>query len=363
MSTELNDMNPIITQANYEEFFLLYVDNELTEQERAMVDAFIQFHPELQPELDLLMGARLEPELFHFEGKEQLLSGNIRENSIDETLLLHIDNELDENTRQSVTQKLEKDETYRRQYQLLLRTKSDPAEVIPYPNKKELYRHSVVRMRLGVALRVAAAVLVVALMGVLFLSQKDPATNHPVAATWPGKPAATTAGAGSNTPSASVANKQATAAPQLPTAAGGANHTVDKTLAAATPPTTKPVAGHKAEVATPPAPTLSETITPATGNDMLAQVQTPRISEADLPRMEAAKKITPPDVTPQPLETYDITTPAADPVLAVAKEAGNRGNIKSLLRRATRLVERRTGINTTNDDDELLIGVVAVKLK
>jgi hypothetical protein len=52
------------------------------------------------------------------------------------------------------------------------------------------------------------------------------------------------------------------------------------------------------------------------------------------------------------------------PKEAVAANNEHKGSIKSFLRKATRLIERKTGIDPTNgDDDELLIGVVAVKLK
>jgi hypothetical protein len=43
--------------------------------------------------------------------------------------------------------------------------------------------------------------------------------------------------------------------------------------------------------------------------------------------------------------------------------SNKKGSIRGLLRKATRLVERTTGISATNEDDELLIGAVAVKLK
>ena len=48
-----------ITPENYEEYLLLYVDNELTAAEKEMVDAFLIVHPELQIELDMLMSTRL----------------------------------------------------------------------------------------------------------------------------------------------------------------------------------------------------------------------------------------------------------------------------------------------------------------
>jgi vesicle coat complex subunit len=41
----------------------------------------------------------------------------------------------------------------------------------------------------------------------------------------------------------------------------------------------------------------------------------------------------------------------------------NKGSVRGLLRKATRLIEKRTGIDPTNDDGELLIGAVALRLK
>ena len=42
--------------------------------------------------------------------------------------------------------------------------------------------------------------------------------------------------------------------------------------------------------------------------------------------------------------------------------ASNKGSVKGFLRKTTRLIEKRTGIDATNDG-ELLIGAVAINLK
>ena len=51
-----------INRNTYEEFFLLYVDNELSQAERRQVEAFIEENPDLRPELDMLHDVVLRPE-------------------------------------------------------------------------------------------------------------------------------------------------------------------------------------------------------------------------------------------------------------------------------------------------------------
>lgn len=359
MSPNANDNTPIITLANYEEYFLMYVDEELTAQEKAMVDAFVQFHPDLQAELDLLLGTRLQPGSMQFGSLENLLSDHMRSSITDESLLLHVDGELDEAEKEAVEKKLATDETYREQHQLLLRTKSNPAELIPYPNKEELYRHTEHRMRFGFALRVAAAVLLVASMGLLLLQQQN---------VW-------------QTGTASVASrKPATTSTGVTAAPADAGSSVAKTNAAVTntaadpekTPAQEQAALFVASVNEPKVKTASDAIATETrqvaeettaqvpaADRMLAyeQVSLPQMDNAEVKPIPSEKRGIMPEVTATEIP---VTSVDAAPVFADNRE---RGNIKSLLRKATRLVERRTGINTTNDDEELLIGVVALKLK
>jgi hypothetical protein len=61
-----------INRHNYEEFFLLYVDNELQQAERAEVEDFVRQNADLGSELEMLKQATLEQEDFSFDQKELL---------------------------------------------------------------------------------------------------------------------------------------------------------------------------------------------------------------------------------------------------------------------------------------------------
>src|SRR5579871_5542956 len=52
----------MITRDNYEEFFLLYTDNELSVAERHEVERFVADHPDLREEWEALLQCRLSPD-------------------------------------------------------------------------------------------------------------------------------------------------------------------------------------------------------------------------------------------------------------------------------------------------------------
>ncbi len=67
--------NPLtgIHTGNYESFFLLYADNELSADEKKTVEAFLDLHPQYQGELELLHAARMTPDrAVLYEGKQAL---------------------------------------------------------------------------------------------------------------------------------------------------------------------------------------------------------------------------------------------------------------------------------------------------
>ena len=65
----------MINRDNYEEFFLMYVDGELSATDKEMVDGFVQQNLDLKDELTMLQQAVLlpEPEII-FADKNTLLN-------------------------------------------------------------------------------------------------------------------------------------------------------------------------------------------------------------------------------------------------------------------------------------------------
>ena len=69
-----------ISRHNYESWFLLYADGELTPDEQAHVDQFLLQHPSLQEEFDQVMLLRLDhSDTIEFEEKELLKPGVLEE--------------------------------------------------------------------------------------------------------------------------------------------------------------------------------------------------------------------------------------------------------------------------------------------
>ena len=61
-----------IDRNNYEEFFLLYVDNELSAADRKAVELFVQHNADLKAELDMLQQTVFNADDVVFEHKTSL---------------------------------------------------------------------------------------------------------------------------------------------------------------------------------------------------------------------------------------------------------------------------------------------------
>ncbi len=134
----------MITRDNYDEFFMLYVDNELSPAERRVVEAFVAENVDLKAELDILLQCRLDPEYgLIFVNRESLLKQTpVAQNPLpqEESLLLYIDRELDEDARRSVESLSRRDPSILRELTLLQQTVIEPDPALVFKNKELLYK-------------------------------------------------------------------------------------------------------------------------------------------------------------------------------------------------------------------------------
>lgn len=129
-----------ITRHNYENFFLLYVDNELSAADRKAVDVFVQANPDLRIELEALQQTVVKADDIILDKKDWLY----REEEItalQESLLLYADDELTAAEKQPVELLLATDETAKNEWSILSKTKLKPDMAVVFPDKKLLYRH------------------------------------------------------------------------------------------------------------------------------------------------------------------------------------------------------------------------------
>lgn len=149
----------MIDRYNYEEFFLLYVDGELSQADRNAVDDFVQQNPDLATELEMLKHSVLPVDNMVFLDKASLLKKEaaINSSNYETFLLLSVDDELNAQQRQELETYILQNPAVQEAYSVLLQTRLSP-EVIAHPNKKELYRYEKVKqIELGGWMRISAA--------------------------------------------------------------------------------------------------------------------------------------------------------------------------------------------------------------
>ena len=127
-----------INRHNYEEFFLLYIDNELSAADRKAVELFVQENADLEEELNMLQQTVFDADAVVFDNKNSLRKEEIT--ALQEDLLLYIDGELNANSKWHVESLLQTDTAANKELALLQQTKLQPDTAIVFTNKKSLYR-------------------------------------------------------------------------------------------------------------------------------------------------------------------------------------------------------------------------------
>ncbi|MEO7309422.1 MAG: hypothetical protein ABIX01_03415 [Chitinophagaceae bacterium] len=128
----------VITRHNYEEYFLMLADGELSPAQEELVLAFTHQHPDLAEELDSLMQCRLEAEIPAIFPKEKILKPvfwNVEHpDEIQVQLLVLLDNELAGAEKTRLEQQIADNKDLELEWntlQTLGRLKADPPPSFP----------------------------------------------------------------------------------------------------------------------------------------------------------------------------------------------------------------------------------------
>lgn len=177
-----------INRQNYEEHFLLYVDNELTVTQKKAVETFIQENPDLEEELVMLQQSVLHPnQHVVFDNKESLLKnvpadGLVNTTNYQEYFVLYGDNELTSNQKDLVDQFVGKHPQYQQEFELIQQARLLPDNAVVFPDKNDLYRSEEEERVVPFQWRkLAVAAVILLFMGgfgwyVITNNQKDPQT-------------------------------------------------------------------------------------------------------------------------------------------------------------------------------------------
>ena len=134
-----------INRNNYEEYFLLYADDELSKAERKVVEVFVKENPEFREEFCMLKltinipddEIKLEDKSFLFKNESSFI---INKNNCEEVFVNYHDNELSEKEKLETENFLAQHPGLKSEFELIGKAKLSPETSIVYPGKKELYR-------------------------------------------------------------------------------------------------------------------------------------------------------------------------------------------------------------------------------
>ena len=172
-----------INRNNYEEFFLLYIDDELDAASKIEVENFVQQNADLAVELDMLMQTKSHPHEIIFSDKENLLKteGNsINEKNYEEYFLLYIDNELSTAKREEVETYVLQHPKLQDEFTGLKRVVLIP-EIVSYGDKEDLYYTEKRRRVYMHPFRMAAAAIFIGVCACAWWWLQKPASTITVA--------------------------------------------------------------------------------------------------------------------------------------------------------------------------------------
>jgi len=135
-----------INRNNYEEYFLLYVDNELNAVEREAVEVFVMQNADLRGELNMLQETVLRADKkVSFFNKAELMKSSAPANPVNETnyeeyFILYGDDELSNEEKDFVEQFVYRHPQHQLAFELLQGIRFTADTSVVFPDKQSLYR-------------------------------------------------------------------------------------------------------------------------------------------------------------------------------------------------------------------------------
>jgi hypothetical protein len=353
----------IINRHNYEECFILYWDDELTASQKQAVENFVKENADLQEEFKLLSETRFTPDNnIQLEKKEFLLNNSfINITNYEEQLLNYIDDEVTGDQRKEIESFTEQYSVVKQELALLQKTKLQPEAEVIFPDKSILYRREekvrVISMR-WFRVAVAAAIILIAGFATFRLVNTGKAGNtSEVVSNDNSKdqlPVKKTDESVSNPDEQifkdakiDLANTDKKSTKEQPTDKKNVKRTIDETVV---PKNTIAKRENKNNL-----PEERKATNQTTDPNVIADEVI--VFSKNNGKAEISGSDKKPNVTLQPGYALNIQEPVGPP------EEREKGGIKEFLRKTTRVFERRTRIQTTTDDNKLLVGAFAVSLK
>jgi hypothetical protein len=134
-----------INRNNYEEYFLLYADNELTDSEKVEVIMFLKQNKDLEEEFRMIHYTISKPDVsVELADKSFLLRKNeesfINEKNYEEVFVLYHDNELTENEKLETEKFLSHNTQLKNEFDLIGLARLTPEDSVIFPDKRQLYK-------------------------------------------------------------------------------------------------------------------------------------------------------------------------------------------------------------------------------
>jgi len=358
----------IIDRHNYEECFILYWDNELTASQKQAVENFIKENSDLEEEFKILGETRFIPDAgAQLDQKDFLLSNSfINITNYEEQLLDYIDDELNNDQRKAIEKATAKYPSVQKGLGLLQKIKLQPDTEIVFPDRSILYRREEKSYRVRVIsmtwfrVGVAAAIILIAGFATLRLINTNNGgdKNEVVQKTSPNnqpsnqkadEPVIQPGNEEQQAQKESLASTEKKSSPEQIRRKNSKKPAIENKV-----PT--PLIANKAENKNNLPGTQRQTDN--NNETLIASVEIPKDKNKAAQKSES-------EIISDPLGNSSVTK-SSTPTFAIMDddfEKDKGGGLKEILRKTTRVFERRTKIQTTTEDNKLLIGVFAVSLK